>query len=235
MFIKTISSSSSAGRNTSLAQRRVEFSVTQTEDLNSPHQESLSQKLGVCLAANDKLVYSQLTKFIEEISDDEPLTDWHLSEMGRIIASASEMEISRKSIYKPKSKSQAVLKDWSPSHEQKIQEMAEELQGKSFSYLMLTLETSKNTNKRSAAVRAIALKHADGICESCGNPAPFRSRNGLPYLEGHHVRFLSQGGLDAPENVTAICPNCHREAHFCKDVVGFTRRLELVLRKRTSI
>ncbi len=234
MFIRTITSSSSADRNTALTRRRVEFSVTQTEDLQSPQRETQPQRLGVCLAVNENVVYAQLKKFIAGINEDESLTDQHLSEMERIVAHANEIKISGK-FYKTKSEAKVVLEDWTFAHERNVQDMAEKLQEESLFDLRLTVKTSGPSVKRSAAVRAIALKQADGICESCNSPAPFKSRNGFPYLEGHHVKFLSQGGSDTPENVIAICPNCHREAHFSKGVVNFTRRLELVLGRRTSI
>lgn len=68
---------------------------------------------------------------------------------------------------------------------------------------------------RNPYVVAAVLRKANGVCEYCQNRAPFnRKTNGLPYLEVHHVVPLSQGGLDTLENTVAICPNCHRKAHF---------------------
>ena len=29
----------------------------------------------------------------------------------------------------------------------------------------------------------------------------------------HHIDFLSNGGDDTIENVSALCPNCHRKMH----------------------
>ena len=58
------------------------------------------------------------------------------------------------------------------------------------------------------------LENADGICEACGKKAPFEREGGDPYLEVHHVRPLSEGGPDKPNNALACCPNCHRELHF---------------------
>ena len=58
------------------------------------------------------------------------------------------------------------------------------------------------------------LENADGICEVCGRKAPFEREGGDPYLEVHHVRPLSEGGPDKPNNALACCPNCHRELHF---------------------
>jgi 5-methylcytosine-specific restriction protein A len=48
----------------------------------------------------------------------------------------------------------------------------------------------------------------------CNNGAPFIDANGLPFLEVHHIFRLADDGPDLPQNVAAICPNCHREAHY---------------------
>jgi hypothetical protein len=34
------------------------------------------------------------------------------------------------------------------------------------------------------------------------------------YLETHHVVGIAERGPDAVDNFIAICPNCHRQAHF---------------------
>ncbi|QDU27733.1 hypothetical protein ETAA8_28230 [Anatilimnocola aggregata] len=71
--------------------------------------------------------------------------------------------------------------------------------------------------ERSAAVRDFVLARAAGTCELCRMPAPFFRPNGLPYLEPHHIRRVSDGGPDHPRWVGAICPNCHTEIHFGLD------------------
>ena len=68
---------------------------------------------------------------------------------------------------------------------------------------------------RNPDVVAEALYIANGFCGSCGAEAPFiRSTNNEPYLEVHHKVPLAQGGEDTVKNAIAICPNCHRRAHF---------------------
>lgn len=62
--------------------------------------------------------------------------------------------------------------------------------------------------------RAYVLRRAKGVCELTGANAPFNKANGEPYLEVHHIRKLSDGGLDHPVNCAAITPNAHREIHF---------------------
>jgi len=68
---------------------------------------------------------------------------------------------------------------------------------------------------RNPDVVAEVLERAEGKCEDCRSPAPFRRRSDdTPYLEVHHQRPLAEGGDDTVENAIALCPNCHRKAHF---------------------
>lgn len=69
-----------------------------------------------------------------------------------------------------------------------------------------------STYKRDANVRKRVLSRAIGKCELCGKPG-FVMSNGNIYLETHHVVPLSEDGPDNINNVVAICPNHHREAH----------------------
>jgi len=71
----------------------------------------------------------------------------------------------------------------------------------------------RNVYRRTRLIAKYVLKRSGGNCESCKNPAPFLKANGSPYLEPHHVNRLSDGGLDHPRYMGAICPACHREIH----------------------
>jgi len=66
---------------------------------------------------------------------------------------------------------------------------------------------------RCAHVRRYVLARADGTCEHCESPAPFKTTRGTPYLEAHHIFRLTDGGADDPKTMAGLCPNCHREAH----------------------
>ncbi len=79
--------------------------------------------------------------------------------------------------------------------------------------------------ERSEDVKRYVLARAGGICECCGQPAPFRRKNTQPFLEPHHVRKLSDGGPDHPRWVGAICPNCHAEIHYGENGDEANRRL----------
>lgn len=68
---------------------------------------------------------------------------------------------------------------------------------------------------RNPDVVAEVLLRAKGHCEVCGNPAPFiRRSDNSPYLEVHHTTPLALGGKDTVEEALALCPNCHRKAHY---------------------
>lgn len=69
--------------------------------------------------------------------------------------------------------------------------------------------------KRNPDVVAAVLERAGGVCEGCEKTAPFkRARDNKPYLEVHHKIRLADNGDDTVENAMALCPNCHRKAHF---------------------
>jgi 5-methylcytosine-specific restriction enzyme A len=77
-------------------------------------------------------------------------------------------------------------------------------------------------------VSEYAKRRADGICQLCSLPAPFRNRNGEPFLEIHHIVPLAEGGSDTIDNVCALCPNCHRKMHLLNlpaDVVRLRNRV----------
>lgn len=74
-------------------------------------------------------------------------------------------------------------------------------------------DSKKSWFKRSEDVKKYVLKRANGICEACDQPAPFKKRNGEPYLEPHHTKRLADEGPDHPQWVGAICPTCHRRIH----------------------
>ena len=71
--------------------------------------------------------------------------------------------------------------------------------------------------KRDPYISELAKRQAKGICQLCRMQAPFITAEGKPYLETHHIRWLSEGGADTIENTVAVCPNCHRKLHILND------------------
>ena len=70
---------------------------------------------------------------------------------------------------------------------------------------------------RNPDVAAYVKARAKGLCQLCGNKAPFLDSNNEPYLENHHIVWLSRGGEDSAGNCAALCPNCHRRMHIIDD------------------
>ena len=68
-----------------------------------------------------------------------------------------------------------------------------------------------------------AKRRANGFCELCGKKLDFLDKDGRPFLETHHVVWLSKGGEDTIENTVAICPNCHRQMHVKNDLSDIER------------
>ncbi len=80
-------------------------------------------------------------------------------------------------------------------------------------------------HQRDVAVKAWVLQQAKGRCEACGQPAPFNGSDDQPFLEVHHVRHLADNGSDTVTNAVALCPNCHREAHYGVNSKAFISHL----------
>jgi 5-methylcytosine-specific restriction protein A len=88
-------------------------------------------------------------------------------------------------------------------------------------------KTYTKTYLRNPYIAEFTKKRANGVCELCKRPAPFVDKNGDPYLESHHIVWLSQKGLDAPENTVALCPNCHKRMHVRDDATDVATLTEL--------
>ncbi|MGW1836531.1 HNH endonuclease [Streptomyces sp. NPDC002067] len=64
---------------------------------------------------------------------------------------------------------------------------------------------------RSPEARQAVLLRSGGHCENpgCTGQPDDVTADGHPILEVDHVRDLATGGPDLPENMVALCPNCH--------------------------
>jgi 5-methylcytosine-specific restriction protein A len=88
---------------------------------------------------------------------------------------------------------------------------------------------------RSAAVHLYASLRSNGQCEACGSLAPFTRLDGRGFLEVHHLTRLADEGPDLPSNVAALCPNCHRRAHYSIDRKDFGKRLQDAIELKENI
>ena len=74
---------------------------------------------------------------------------------------------------------------------------------------------------RDPKVRAAVLERAGGNCERLGCS---ESRSFAGFLDVHHI--LGVGLSDRVWSCVALCPNCHREAHFAPDRDAINRQLQ---------
>jgi 5-methylcytosine-specific restriction protein A len=86
-------------------------------------------------------------------------------------------------------------------------------------------EKKKVIYYRSEALKLYVILRSHGICEGCGEDAPFHTKKG-PFLECHHIHRVADGGPDHPKNVIALCPNCHRRAHYANDATEYNNKLK---------
>ena len=93
----------------------------------------------------------------------------------------------------------------------------------------ISYRTIKTTTYiRDPYIAEYAKLRADGFCQLCGEKAPFYTKNNKPYLEAHHLKWLSKGGTDTIDNVVALCPNFHRKMHELNDKDDI-KKLKMVL------
>ena len=65
------------------------------------------------------------------------------------------------------------------------------------------------------------LKEKHGYkCQICGYS--FQMDNRKQYCEGHHIKELSKGGSQGPENVIILCANHHRMFHYSANSISST-------------
>jgi 5-methylcytosine-specific restriction endonuclease McrA len=96
------------------------------------------------------------------------------------------------------------------------------------------IETSGLRYQRDDKVRKFVIQQAEGTCEYCGKLG-FLLPDDSRYLEAHHIIALAKQGPDTVENVIALCPSDHREAHYGKRRVEIeTEMLEIIQKRQTS-
>jgi 5-methylcytosine-specific restriction protein A len=134
----------------------------------------------------------------------------------------------------PVSSAREVDNDIDTSEVTSKKETLEQLRAKAIKSSMMTGQRKESDSKnswfkRSEDVKKYVLQRASGICESCEQPAPFKKKNGEPYLEPHHTKRLADEGPDHPQWVGAICPTCHRRIHSGADGKALNQTLMVKL------
>jgi len=82
--------------------------------------------------------------------------------------------------------------------------------------------SDKYKYQRNPSNSAYALKRANYLCELDPSHKTFKQENSRNYVEGHHVIPMYaqedfEYSIDVPENIVALCPNCHRKVHLSDD------------------
>ena len=83
--------------------------------------------------------------------------------------------------------------------------------------------SDKYKYQRNPLYSAYALKKANYLCELDNSHKTFKRENSRNYVEGHHVIPMHaqedfEYSIDVPENIVALCPNCHRKVHSANEV-----------------
>lgn len=81
-------------------------------------------------------------------------------------------------------------------------------------------EGQRSFVKRDDRVRRWVLERSEGVCEypPCTIRAPFPN-----FLDVHHI--VGAETSDRVWNCVAICPNCHRSAHYSPDRIAINEAL----------
>lgn len=86
---------------------------------------------------------------------------------------------------------------------------------------------------RDNKVREYAIQRANGSCEYCGKEG-FLMSNGRRYLEAHHIIALANQGKDTVDNVIALCPEHHRQAHYGVDAESLEEQFIEIVRNKQN-
>ena len=92
------------------------------------------------------------------------------------------------------------------------------------------VKTTVAQTVRDPYIAEYAKKRANGVCQLCMKKAPFNRPDGEPYLESHHIVWLSEGGADSIGNTVALCPNCHKKMHIVNDQNDVNKLIEANLK-----
>lgn len=154
-------------------------------------------------------------EFLSESKADTPKINWKKSYAGEFKDSSKSAEVSYSS------DKDTQYSGWETAFEEKVASSGKLSQEQLALRIAEVPELPRRRRMtttvfdRNPDVVAYVLHRANGRCESCHSEAPFLSKaTGQPYLEVHHRQRLADGGKDIPDNARALCPNCHRKAHF---------------------
>ena len=166
-------------------------------------------------------------------AEPSPITNEHDATMANTDANTNTQTIENdvtNSMERTEAKPQAVSEqdtepDPKSANLEELREKAEADAVKEIPAKITTNSTTKQEYTRSPAIRKYVKARAGGACEACGDPAPFTTPTGDPYLHAHHIHELSDGGSDTIDTVAAVCPNCHYKIHHGADGNEYNQKL----------
>jgi 5-methylcytosine-specific restriction protein A len=90
--------------------------------------------------------------------------------------------------------------------------------------------------KRRKRAKDIVIARAQGSCENdnCSGMPPDVKKDGTPIFQVDHIVQLSDGGPDQPDNMIALCPNCHAAKTLGGNRTEMTARLKSIAIARHS-
>lgn len=175
--------------------------------ISSGHFDNGFEKLGIDYSTSYKCGWDNYQGFIDIIKEIRELMQDMLPMQGvpRLIDAHSFVWVIQQDRF---------IK-WVPCADQSVQieQTAEEYMQTVVSGTGGRRNVMSTTFIRSAEVVKETRRRANGICQLCNQSAPFIDKKGNPYLEAHHVIWLSRGGEDSTNNTVALCPNCHTRMH----------------------
>jgi predicted HNH restriction endonuclease len=93
--------------------------------------------------------------------------------------------------------------------------------------------TEKLLLVRNSKLKELAFKNANYTCENCGKDETFLTKDGRMYYEAHHIIPFNisshldfESSLDCIENISCLCPECHRKIHY-----STTKERHIILKK----
>jgi len=95
-------------------------------------------------------------------------------------------------------------------------------------------EAPKKRFRRKKAARDLVIARSEGLCENpgCTGMPPDIDQRGNALLDVDHLTGLSEGGADHPENMIALCPNCHRAKTLGVNRSLLTKSLRKIAKKK---
>ncbi len=94
-------------------------------------------------------------------------------------------------------------------------------------------QTVGSRYQRDEKVRRFVIAQAKGACEYC-RELGFLLPDGSHYLEAHHIIALANQGSDTIDNVIALCPSDHREAHYGAKAVAMENKMIEIIKRRND-